>query len=38
MKMFGLFGGKKKSSTHQMSADTKKKIQQGKFLLTHIRN
>ena len=28
MKMFGLFGGKKKNSTHQMSADTKKRIQQ----------
>ena len=30
MKMFGLFGGKKKTITHQMSADTKKRIQQGK--------
>ena len=38
MKMFGLFGGKKKNTTHQMSADTKKKIQQGKFALTNIRN
>ena len=38
MKMFGLFGGKKKNTTNQMSADTKKKIQQGKYASSNIIN